>query len=163
MPIRYALPPDADAMAEVTCAAFATFPDFDVTPRQSAANWLRNLRTEAAERPRPHHTRVAELPDGTVVGLIMGGPADPELGCDAEIYALAVRPGHERQGHGRALLLASAADLAGAGFGSLAIRVRAGNERARRFYASLGGVEAGEASSGEVVYSWPDIRAAGRQ
>ncbi|MEV4891543.1 GNAT family N-acetyltransferase [Nonomuraea sp. NPDC055795] len=163
LPIRYALPPDAEAMAEVTCAAFATFPDFDVTPQQSAANWRRNLRTEAAERPRSHHTRVAELPDGTVVGLVMGGPADPELGCDAEIYALAVRPGHERQGYGRALLRASAADLAAAGFGSLAIRVRTGNERARRFYTSLGGTRTGEVPPDEVVYSWPDIRAAGRQ
>ncbi|MBB5085167.1 GNAT family N-acetyltransferase [Nonomuraea endophytica] len=163
MPIRYALPPDAEAMAEVTCAAFARFPDFDVTPAQSAANWRRNLEAEAAERPRPHHTRIAELPDGTVVGLVMGGPADPKLGCDAEIYALAVRPGHEGRGHGRALLRASAADLAAAGFGSLAIRVRAGNERARRFYESLGGVEAGEAPPDELVYSWPEIGAAGRQ
>ena len=45
------------------------------------------------------------------------------------------------------------------GVGSLAIRVLAVNERARRFYVSLGGVFAGDASNGEVFYSWPDIGA----
>jgi ribosomal protein S18 acetylase RimI-like enzyme len=159
MPIRYALPPDADAMAEVTCAAFAEFEDFDVTREQSAANWRRNLLGEAAERPRPHHTRVAELPDGTIIGLVMGGPAAPELGLDAEIYALAVRPGHQGRGHGRALLRAAAADLSADRFGSLAIRVRTVNERARRFYTSLGGVLAGEVPPDEVFYSWPEIAA----
>ncbi|GES02897.1 hypothetical protein Acor_49630 [Acrocarpospora corrugata] len=146
-------------MAEVTCAAFAEFEDFDVTREQSAANWRRNLVGEAAERPRPHHTRIAELPDGTVIGLVMAGPADPELGLDAEIYALAVRPGHQGHGHGRALLRAAAADLSADGFGSLAIRVLAVNERARRFYTSLGGVLAGEVPPGEVFYSWPEITA----
>ncbi|MFG1710797.1 GNAT family N-acetyltransferase [Nonomuraea sp. M3C6] len=159
MPIRYALPPDADVMAEVTCAAFAEFEDFDVTREQSTANWHRNLLGEAAERPRPHHTRVAELPDGTVIGLVMGGPADPELGHDAEIYALAVRPGHQGHGHGRALVRAAAADLSADGFGSLVIRVLAVNERARRFYTSLGGVLAGEVPPDGVFYSWPEIAA----
>jgi ribosomal-protein-alanine N-acetyltransferase len=146
-------------MADVTWAAFAEFEDFDVTREQSAANWRRNLLGEAAERPRPHHTRVAELPDGTIIGLVMGGPAAPELGLDAEIYALAVRPGHQGRGHGRALLRAAAADLSADGFGSLAIRVRAVNERARRFYTSLGGVLAGEVPPDEVFYSWPEIAA----
>ncbi|RCG16915.1 GNAT family N-acetyltransferase [Sphaerisporangium album] len=159
MPIRYALPPDADVMAEITCATFAEFEDFDVTREQSAANWRRNLLGEAAERPRPHHTRIAELPDGTVIGLVMGGPADPALGLDAEIYALAVHPGHQGHGHGRALLKAVAADLCADGFGSLAIRVLAINKRARRFYTSLGGVLAGEVSPDEVFYAWPEIAA----
>ncbi|WP_410790011.1 GNAT family N-acetyltransferase [Kribbella sp. C-35] len=159
MSIRYALPPDADVMAEITCAAFAEFEDFDVTLEQSAANWRRNLLRESAERPRPHHTRVAELLDGTVIGLVMAGPADPELGHDAEIYALAVRPDHQGRGDGRALLRAAAADLSADGFGSLAIRVLAVNERARRFYVCLGGVLAGDASPDEIFYSWPDIAA----
>jgi ribosomal protein S18 acetylase RimI-like enzyme len=159
MPIRYALPPDAEVMAEVTCAAFAEFEDFDVTREQSAANWRRDLLAEAAQRPRPHHTRVAELPDGTVVGLVVGGSADPKLGLDAEIYALAVHPGHQGHGHGRALLRVAAADLSAAGFGSLAIRVLAVNEPARRFYTSLGGLLTGEMPPDEVFYSWPKITA----
>ncbi|MFC4584917.1 GNAT family N-acetyltransferase [Sphaerisporangium corydalis] len=159
MPIRYALPNDADAMAEITCAAFAEFEDFDVTREQSAANWRRNLLAEAAERPRPHHTRIAELPDGTVIGLVKGGPADPGLGLDAEILALAIHPDHQRHGHGRALLRTVAADLCADGFGSLAIRVLAVNERARRFYTSLGGVLAGEVPPGEVFYAWPELAA----
>lgn len=159
MRIRFALPPDADAMAEITCAAFAEFADFDVTREQSTANWRRNLLAEAAERPRPHHSRVAELPDGTIIGLAMGGPADPELGHDAEIYALAVHPDHQGRGHGHALLRVAAADLSADGFGSLAIRVLAVNERARRFYTSLGGVVAGQVPPNEVFYSWPKIAA----
>ncbi len=159
MPIRYAVPRDADVMAEVTCAAFAEFEDFDVTREQSAANWRRTLIRESAEQPRPHHTRVAELPDGTVIGLVMAGPADPELGHDAEIYALAVSPDRQGRGDGRALLRAAAADLSADGFGSLAIRVLAVNERARRFYVSLGGTLAGNASPNEIFYSWPDIAA----
>ncbi|MFC6083034.1 GNAT family N-acetyltransferase [Sphaerisporangium aureirubrum] len=159
MPIRYALPPDADVMAEITCAAFAQFEDFDVTREQSAANWRRTLLKEAAERPRPHHTRIAELPDGTIAGLVMGGPAAPELGFDAEIYALAVRPARQAQGHGRTLVRAAAADLHTDGHGSLVIRVLAVNERARAFYTSLGGVLAGEVPPAEVYYAWPRITA----
>src|SRR3954447_2461114 len=117
MPIRYALPPDADAMAEVTCAAFAEFEDFDVTREQSAANWRRNLLGEAAERPRPHHTRVAELPDGTIIGVVMGGPAPRDRAHASEIYALAVSPGHQGRAPARALLRAAAADLSADGFG----------------------------------------------
>jgi ribosomal protein S18 acetylase RimI-like enzyme len=89
----------------------------------------------------------------------MGGPADPELGFDAEIYALAVRPGHQGHGHGQALLRAAAADLSAAGYGSLAIRVRAVNERARRFYTSLGGILAGKVPPDQVFYSWTEIAA----
>lgn len=159
MLIRYAAPPDAEVMAEVTCAAFAEFDDFDVTRGQSAANWRRTLLAESAGRPRPHHTRVAELRDGMVIGLVMGGPADPQLGPDAEIHALAVHPGHQGHGHGRALLRAAAGDLSAAGFGSLVIRVLTTNETARHFYASLGGLLTGEAPPHEVLYSWPKITA----
>ncbi|MGW0660232.1 GNAT family N-acetyltransferase [Streptodolium elevatio] len=102
-------------------------------------------------------TRVAQLPDETVVGLIMGGPADPKLGHDAEIYAFAVRPDRQGRGHGRALLRTVAADLSADGLGSLAVRVLGSNEAARRFYASQGGALAGEAPPDEVVYSWPRI------
>ncbi|MFI6290628.1 GNAT family N-acetyltransferase [Nonomuraea sp. NPDC050790] len=156
-PLRHALPPDADVMAEITCAAFAGFDDFDVTRAQSAANWRRTLLDEASLRPRPHHTRLASLPDGTVVGLVMGGPADPKLGQDAEIYALAVHPAHQRGGHGRDLLRAAAADLSAAGHGSLAIRVLATNDRARRFYTALGATLAGVVPPHEVFYAWPDL------
>jgi ribosomal protein S18 acetylase RimI-like enzyme len=146
-------------MAEVTCAAFAEFEDFEVTREQSAANWRRNLLQEAAERPRPHHTKVTELADGTVIGLVMGGPADPELGFDAEIYTLAVRPGHQGHGHGQALLRAAAADLSTAGYRSLAIRVLTVNESARRFYTSLGGILTGQEPPDQVFYSWTEITA----
>lgn len=155
--IRYARPSDADGMAEVTCATFAEFETFDVTREQSAANWRRNLLGEATERPRPHHTFVSELPDATIIGLVMGGPAAQELGHDAEIYALAVHPDHQGHGDGRALLRTAATGLSAAGFSSLAIRVLAVNDRARRFYTSLGGVLAGEVPPDEVFYSWPDI------
>ncbi|MEV4264258.1 GNAT family N-acetyltransferase [Kribbella sp. NPDC049584] len=155
--IRYARPSDADGMAEVTCAAFAEFEDFDVTREQSAANWRRDLLGEATERPRPHHTFVSELPDATIIGLIMGGPAAQELGHDAEIYILAVHPDHQGRGDGRALLRTAATGLSADGFGSLAIRVLALNDKARRFYTSLGGVLAGEVTPDEVFYSWPNI------
>ncbi len=89
----------------------------------------------------------------------MGGPADPELSRDAEIYALAVHPGHQGHGHGRALLRAAAADLFADGFGSPAIRVRTDNQSARRFSMALGGLLTGEAPPDEVLYSRPRIAA----
>jgi hypothetical protein len=51
----------------------------------------------------------------------------------------------------------AAADLSADGFDSLAIRVLAVNQPARRFYTSLGGLLTGRTPPGEVLYSWPKI------
>ncbi|MEV4106305.1 GNAT family N-acetyltransferase [Nonomuraea sp. NPDC049695] len=112
-------------------------------------------------QPKPSATppSAAECTEDTLPKPAPAGQAipDPELGHDAEIYALAVRPGHQGHGHGCALVRAAAADLSADGFGSLVIRVLAVNESARRFYTSLGGVLAGKVPPDAVCYSWPEI------
>ncbi|GAB3657694.1 hypothetical protein GCM10027589_17900 [Actinocorallia lasiicapitis] len=155
--MRYAVPSDARVLAEITCAAFGEFPDFDVTLEQSRSNWHRTLTAEGAGDPRPHHTRVREEPGGTLVGVAMGGPAEPGLGHPAEIYNLAVRRDRLRRGHADALLRAVATDLHSDGHASLVVKVLTVNTRARDFYTALGGLHIAEARDGQSLYCWPDI------
>ncbi|MDA8389330.1 MAG: N-acetyltransferase [Gammaproteobacteria bacterium] len=59
------------------------------------------------------------------------------------LYSLAVDPAHREKGIGRALVLAGLDWLAAHHIDQCRAEVKAGNEPARRLYASLGFVEAG--------------------
>ncbi len=97
----------------------------------------------------------------------MGGPTGHGSFAEApertgEIYCLYVLPEHQRHGHGRRLVQATAADLAGKGMPSLLIRCLATNLPGRCFYETLGGQAVGEREDEEygfvireVVYLWP--------
>jgi len=77
---------------------------------------------------------------GSIVGMASLGPcrdedADPTTG---EVRAIYVAPDHWGHGHGRDLMEASTAWLAGAGFADAALWVLDTNDRARRFYEAAG-------------------------
>src|SRR5579885_56235 len=72
--------------------------------------------------------------DGAVVGTVMGG-YDGHRGW---VYTVAVRPTHQRQGIGTALLRRLETALAGCGCLKVNLQVRASNAEAVAFYESLG-------------------------
>lgn len=132
------------------------------TPAVSAAGWERTLRDiEAGALPSACIFVALDERNG-VVGVVMGGPAEAAPGR-GEIYALYVHPERQGQGHGRALVRAAAAYLAGRGMPSLHIGCLASNSASRRFYEALGGEVVGERLFDEegyllpeVVYGWAD-------
>ena len=85
--------------------------------------------------------------DGDVVGF---STADARTGT---VYALFVRPGAERRGHGRALLAAAEAWLFDAGWEVIWLQTGEDPQiRAHRFYRASGWHCAGAADHGDVRY-----------
>jgi GNAT superfamily N-acetyltransferase len=79
---------------------------------------------------------------GRAVGTATGAAYDAAPG-EAHVYAMWVAPDARGAGVGRALLEAVAGWARGRGCDRLVLRVTETNERARRFYAAYGFVEAG--------------------
>ena len=77
---------------------------------------------------------VAEGPGGEVQGTVMAG-YDGHRGW---LYAVAVDPGLQGRGIGRALVEHACAELAGRGCLKVNLQVRDGNERAAAFYEAIG-------------------------
>lgn len=107
---------------------------------------------------------VAET-DGRIVGFAGGGRARAGAppGYVGEVYALYVRPGHQRRGIGRVLLKAAAEGLVERGLTPIVIWTLFGNPRSRGFYEALGGTVVGEKRElfdgyelHEVAYGWRD-------
>lgn len=125
-----------------------------------AANWRRILVREP-----PVVMAVAEQADGILLGFAGGGARrGSRVTHDCEIYAIYVLGRAQRQGLGHALMGAVGTQLLAQGFRSLCLWVLRDNQPARRFYESLGGVEAGEKieSMGgrplaEIAYGWDDL------
>jgi L-amino acid N-acyltransferase YncA len=125
--------------------------------------WHRILGAPRARR----YTFVAEDADGQVAGFASGGPQRSELpGYKAELYAIYLLPTCQRQGLGRRLVRAVAAQFAAHELRSMVVWVFEANERARRFYEQLGGrrvgtaqFELGGVALQEVAYGWPEVDA----
>ena len=90
--------------------------------------------------------------------------SNPEFGEMAEIKFLYVSGDFKRQGIGKRLISDAARYLAAAGYRAAGLGVVEGNESAIRFYAALGGREAGRYTdagplwrSRNIIYAWPDI------
>jgi GNAT superfamily N-acetyltransferase len=109
--------------------------------------YLDGLLVNVARRRR----RLAELPadisdsvavaDGAVVGWIAGGPCrDPDrVGLRyGEVFACYVHPGWWRKGVGRLLMNHAIGELVRAGRDDISLWVLEANDRARRFYATVG-------------------------
>ena len=109
-------------------------------------------RTLAQEHEVTTHTRVGLL-DGRVGGFaIAGAVRDADLEADVgELYAINVHPDTWGRGLGRALVSSCVDGLAADGFRRATLWVLVGNERARRFYESLGWHCEGLEKSGEVL------------
>ena len=91
------------------------------------------------ERNDPGDVLVAEV-DGRVAGYaaLRQWSRIPSHAHVLEINGLAVDPGHQGQGLGRALVAACVAQARRRGARKLTLRVLGGNHRARRLYESCG-------------------------
>jgi len=107
---------------------------------------------------------VAEL-GGRIAGFAGGGRARTGAppGYVGEVYALYVRPAHQRQGIGRALLRAVTEGLVERRLTPIVIWTLFGNPGSRAFYEALGGTviaDKREPFDGyelhEVAYGWRD-------
>jgi GNAT superfamily N-acetyltransferase len=114
---------------------------------------------------RSRFVLVAEGADGDVCGFAAAGPErEGEPGYAGELYALYLRPSHQRLGLGRALVRGVAAGLAEAGMNSMLLWVFEANADARAFYQKLGGsyvrgqpMTLGGATFTEVAYGWRSL------
>jgi ribosomal protein S18 acetylase RimI-like enzyme len=169
MELRSAAATDALAIAATQVDAWQTayrdivagtyLDEMSVESRRSS--WEYRLGGRVAIKPA---TFVVESdPDG-VVGFVSGGQNRGELSdYDAELYAISVRPAHQRQGLGRRLLFECAAALDDQGFGRLVLWELA-TSPVRGFFDSVGGrvvgdrsIRLGDAEYPGVGYGWDDL------
>ena len=161
--VRRATAQDSDAVGRVQVeswhAAYAgLLPDeavagFDIEARQRLwREWLAQTPTTRFGGPLSE-LFVAEL-DGEVVGFANVGEARDEPGA-GELYAIYVDPSCWGRGVGRALIERAEEALRAGGFREAILWVLEGNERAERFYGSVGWTEDGrkedEFQGAEVV------------
>lgn len=167
MDVRLATPADAAAVGRVHRESWRTtyagiLPLAVISEEagyRSEAAWLRRL---SGDRPETA-TWIAQL-DGAAAGFASCGPARHRLeGLECEIYALYVLQPAQRRGVGRALVGACARHFVRQGRFGFYLWVLKAN-RARLFYESLGGIEAGEKRErlglhafAEVAYAWHDL------
>lgn len=138
MTVRPARPEDAAAIAEIHVSGWRSayaglLPSRDLASMSTVRHAARMSVAIAAG----HGVLVAEQ-GRDVVGYCTAGQARTSGLGDGEVETLYVLDDHREQGHGRALLQRAAADLSGAGCGSLFLWVLAANP-SRYFYERLGG------------------------
>lgn len=176
MRIRAATLDDTEAMGRVFVDSFhaahrGQMPEWLLHTRTyevSSNGWARAIR----ENEPGTQLRIAEL-DGSILGIVMGGPPSPWPPDDAargsaktgQCYALYVDTTKQGSGIGRALLQELARLLAADGAERLLIGVLAANAPGRGFYERMGGKLLGERDFDdegvqlvEAVYVWDDIR-----
>ena len=99
---------------------------------------------------------VAEDPDGTVVGVVVGGRDPDRAGC-GHIYSLYVHPQAQGRGVGARLLAHALEALAADGMTSATLWVFEANDSARAFYARAGWTANGRRRV-EPEYGEPDVQ-----
>jgi L-amino acid N-acyltransferase YncA len=166
--IRLARPEDAGAIAKIHIETWrdsyaGLLPEtvlIGLDERRETIRQRRVLNT----RPGDSITLVVETERGAVVGYAEGGTARPTtLSFQAEVYTLYVRPDHQGNGLGRALLFGMFERLRRAGHDSALIWVLAANP-ARFFYSAMGGQRIAvrteqlwSSNLEEEAYGWPDL------
>jgi GNAT superfamily N-acetyltransferase len=169
--VRPACPQDAAAITSVQIPSW-----HDAYRGIVPKAYLQNMLTyDWRQRRIEHWTRtmtggqifgvVAEDEAGRVIGFGMGGDSrDPALTAyDAELYALYLLPKVQRQGVGRALFRAFAAELHARTYQAMLIWALRDNAKARGFYERMGGqviskklVTLGD-PLWEIGYGWPTL------
>ena len=168
--IREATMTDAAALAEAHVATWretyrGLLPDSyldALTPSGRESIWRRILALPAEERS----VLVIAGEGGEIAGFASGGPHREGAEWAGEVYTLYLRRAYQGRGLGRALFATLVARLRAQGVNSLILWVLATNERARGFYAALGGQPLREQEVvfdglplREVGYGWRDLRA----
>ena len=163
---RLAFVDDAAAVARVHAESWRTTYQ-GILPESVVANrdarryqefWQGNIKA------RRSIVLVAEDAQTNVVGFVSFGlPREKGVTFDAEIYALYVLQGHQRQGVGRTLLAEVARRLVRQGLFSFYLWALKSNP-ARLFYDALGAEELterderiGDFAVKEVAYVWRDL------
>ncbi len=167
--VRAGTPADAEALAALHCAAwraaYAELLPRDVLEEFEPARRL-PLWQSLLGHPDRAIVQVAERPGQGACGLLwMRRTATEGAAFSAEIIALAVDPAQQRQGIGRRLMAAAAAELAARDLSDVYLWVYRDNRPARAFYEKLGGRLVDEdqehyrdLSLPIVAYAWKPLR-----
>ncbi|HTS84973.1 MAG TPA: GNAT family N-acetyltransferase [Usitatibacter sp.] len=165
--VRLARAADAESIAHVQReswrTSYAGILPLDVIASHAGTSDAIAWKRRVSRQPPDAATWIAER-SGRIVGFASCGPArDPVQGLDAEIYALYVLQDEQRRGVGRELVRACAKHFARRGLFGFYLWVLKAN-RARMFYAALGGEEVGEKVErlgrhdfAEIAYGWSDL------
>lgn len=138
--IRFATPDDADRIGEIHIAAWRVayrgiIPDAHL---DSLSVEERVVRWRDILEEKPKIVLVHEQ-GGRVEGWVSIGPGrDDDATNDGEIYGFYVDPASWRTGVGRVLMENAEVELRSRGFSRLFLWVLKQNDRARRFYESMG-------------------------
>ena len=127
--LRDATPSDAEAVYQVTKAAYAEYRGF-LDPPSGVAKETR----EAVERSLGEGGAVLASIDGIAVGAVRYEPRDQSL----YVGRLAVLPSHRRRGIGRALMATAEERAQRMGLSRIILGVRVQVPQNRAFYESLG-------------------------
>jgi ribosomal protein S18 acetylase RimI-like enzyme len=136
-----------------------TFLDHMVSEESQAEDWKEIL---AGKDPVIFIAELEEMPVGYAWAQ---REDDNSVEWDAELISLHILPEHKRQGIGRRLFAAAAAQLQERGCKSIYLWVLEENDPARKFYETLGGqlagkqtIKLGDSELTEVAYGWKDLR-----
>ena len=153
MPVRTALPADAEAIADLKVRSWrAAYAELlpaelldELDPAEEAAAWRDYIEA------KPEDDRLWLAVDDHVCGFARTGPSPyPDLPQgSAEVHGLYVDPERIGTGLGRLLLEHALADFAARGFGVATLWHFVGNERAARFYEAAGFVADGAIRSSD--------------
>lgn len=165
---RSAQPADIDALAALHVAIWRdTYRSLAPAEAFSALDVPRRkiFWQDKFEHPAESQCILLAEAEGKLAGFCLASASsNPEFGEMAEIKFLYVSGDFKRQGIGKRLISDAARYLAAAGYRSAGLGVVEGNESAIRFYAALGGREAGRYTdagplwrSRNIIYAWPDI------
>jgi GNAT superfamily N-acetyltransferase len=142
--VRDATLDDAEEIVELTAAGWrAAYPG--IVPEAHLAKlpisaWRHDIREGLTRPARRSFTKIAEL-DDVVSGycyVAAPGRGEPDDSRMAEVVAIYVDPRSWRRGVGRELLAAAAGEAKHRGFDELTLWSFERNERALRFYETLG-------------------------
>lgn len=165
--IRQAVPDDAETVERLRIAGWQTayrgiIPDSYLDAMVVNAD---RRRTHLTDPPDGLISAVAVTGDtaggGTVVGWVSAGPcrdADRREPGQGEVFACYVRPDRWRHGAGRLLMAHALAALHQSGRDDVTLWVLEANDRARRFYATLGFAPDGERMAGEFGEPVTEVR-----
>lgn len=169
--IRLATPRDAAGIARVHVETWrdsyaGIIPDhalLGMDTRREAARQRHALGLRRADSL----TLVVDQPRFGIIGYAEAGRARAVgLPYDSELYTLYVLPGHQGEGHGRALLGAVFAKLVRSGFRATIVWVLAENP-ARFFYGAMGAARIATrterlfgADLAQEAYGWADLESA---